>query len=75
MLGSVAGQSEAAGRVELQEETQDTILELNPAHEGPAPHCSAAGMGVCGVRNDSSASCSPVKMTRSCQINIITIRV
>lgn len=27
------------------------------------------------VRNDSSASCSPVKMTRSCQINIITIRV
>lgn len=45
MLGSVAGQSEAAGRVELQEETQDTILELNPAHEGPAPHCSAAGMG------------------------------
>lgn len=30
MLGSVAGQSEAAGQVELQEETQDTILELNP---------------------------------------------
>ena len=29
---------------------------------------------VC-VRNDSSASCSLVKMTRSCQINIITIRV
>lgn len=44
MLGSVEGQSEAAG-LELPGETQDTILEPNPAHGGPAPRCSVAGMG------------------------------
>lgn len=27
------------------EETQDTTLELNPAHGGRAPHCLAAGLG------------------------------
>lgn len=30
----------------LQEETQDTILELIPAREGPTPHCSVAVKGV-----------------------------
>lgn len=44
MLGSAEGRSEAAGLVALPEETRDTILELNPAHGGPVPHCSA-GMG------------------------------
>lgn len=44
MLGSAEGRSEAAGLVALPEETQDTILELNPARGGPAPYCSA-GMG------------------------------
>ena len=33
MLGSVEGQSEAAGQAVLPEETQDTILELNPKYE------------------------------------------
>lgn len=36
MLGSAEGQSEAEGRVALQEGRQDMILELNPAHGGPA---------------------------------------
>lgn len=45
MLGSAEGQSEAAGLVARPEETQDTILELNPAHGDPAPNCYAAGMG------------------------------
>lgn len=45
MLGSVVGLSEAAGPVVPQEKTQDTTLELNPVHGGPAPHCFAAGMG------------------------------
>lgn len=44
MLGSAEEWSEAAGPVALPEETKDTTLELNPAHGGPAPHCSA-GMG------------------------------
>ena len=33
MLGSAEGRSEAAGLVALPEETQDTILELNPKYE------------------------------------------
>lgn len=48
MLGSAEGQSEAAGLVVLPGETQDTILELNPAHGGPAPRCFVAGMGEAG---------------------------
>lgn len=44
MLGSAEGQSEEAGLVEPPEETEDTILELNPVHEGPKPRCSAAAM-------------------------------
>lgn len=46
MLGVAAGQSEAAGLVEPQEETQDKVLGLFPAHGGPGRHCSAAGTGV-----------------------------
>lgn len=45
MLGSAVGQSEVAGLAAPPEETQDTIQELNPAHGGPAPHCSVAGTG------------------------------
>lgn len=39
------GQSEVAGLVVLPVESRDTRLELNPAHEGPVPHCSVAGKG------------------------------
>lgn len=41
----------------LPEETQDTILELNPAHGGPAPHCSAGmGEGVGAVDGPQGAA-------------------
>lgn len=43
------GQCEGEGLVALPEEKQDTILELNPARGGPAPHCFVAGMGVNAV--------------------------
>lgn len=46
MLGSAEEQSEAAGLGGPPEGRQDTIPELNPAHAGPAQHCSAAAMGV-----------------------------
>lgn len=49
MLGSAEEWSEAAGLVALPEETRDTILELNPAHGGPAPCCSAGVGGHVGV--------------------------
>lgn len=46
MLGSAAGQNEAAGLVVPQKETQDKVLGLIPVHGGPGLHCSAAGTGV-----------------------------
>lgn len=48
MLVSAVGQSEGGGLVALPEEIQDMTLELNPAHGGPAPHCSVAGLGEGG---------------------------
>lgn len=44
MLGSAAERSEAAGPGAHRQEKRDTTPEPNPAHGGPAPHCSVAGM-------------------------------
>lgn len=46
MLGSAAEQSEAVDPAVPQQETQDKVPGLIPAHGGPGRHCSAAGTGV-----------------------------
>lgn len=46
MLGSAAGQNEAAVLVVPRKETRDKVLGLIPVHGDPGLHCSAAGMGV-----------------------------
>lgn len=55
---------------DTQEEFVHVCVQTQCEWDNAFPMC----VYVC-VYNDSSASCSPVKMTRSCQINIITIRV
>ena len=53
---------------------RECVCVRDGASETECLACVCVCVQVC-VRNDSSASCSLVKMTRSCQINIITIRV